>query len=221
MVMALSVFLSLLRQPRVVSFESSKRKYTNFTVGSVSEWREQQRMEEAAGLVHRSSNIMVPWHFCDICTIGIGPNHEHQHIYLYPVYREKVGLHGEKKRIVESGLLCICESCATWRERNLPEWLCVIGPWAWETNALIRKEGEELLPVPQDDGKLCAQLRLHAMEHIKFCAWYIVCLTAFSCNIPLSLLFNNFPQQENTAKADVKTVKELETLLRQQKGNAI
>lgn len=218
--MPLSIFLSFIRCPSIISFESPKRSYSNgFTV---HEWREQQKMEEAAGFVRRSDNILIPWHFCDLCTIGIGPDHEHQKIYLYPVYREKIGLHGERKRMTEVDILCICESCASWRERRLPEWLCVLGPWAWQTNALIRQEKEELAPVPQDDGSLRAKLRVQAMKYIEACGWYVVALTAFSLNISLSTLFQHLGLKEEKRdiatqqkKEGIRSIKDPGILLRQ------
>jgi len=188
--MSLSQFLALLHHPHIISFESSRRRHT---VGPVSFWRAQQKMEEAAGLVQPADKIMVPWYFCDLCMIGIGPDHEHQRIYLYPAYREQAGPRGERKRKIATDMFCICESCASWRERDLPEWLCVLGPWAWESDALIKEDDQEAVPVDPYDGKLRARLRLQASKHIENCGWYIIYLMAIAFNIPLGILFEAIP----------------------------
>jgi hypothetical protein len=173
-------------------------------------------MEEAAGFTDHDKKIMVPWHFCDLCLIGIGPEHIHQSIYLYPAYHEQAGPKGERKHIIGADMFCVCESCASWRERDLPEWLCVIGPWAWETNALIKSENEELASVPQSDGELRADLRARAIDHVEACGWYIIYLMSIAFNIPLQYLLFCIPlilEEEEARQPLPLTAKKISKLM--------
>ena len=113
----------------IISYESPQR----YTVMRVGDWRAQKRMDEAAGVRTNASKLLVPWFSCDLCCIGIGPNHEEQHLYLYPVLDELVKLRGKNAQKIDYDVFKICGDCARRKTRDLPDWLCVAEPGCWET----------------------------------------------------------------------------------------
>jgi len=173
--MNITRFLQSLLSPHpcVVSYESSRRAYS---VQPVRDWRAQKKEERAAGYTTSYGNILVPWFKCDLCTIGIGPNHEQQHLYLYPVYEEKVKHQGGGLQKRESEIYRICGECASWKSRQLPEWLCCIGPWCWETNDLLEYY-KESNPVSQKHA---------AVIHMEVCECLLIFVYAIAFNVRLS-----------------------------------
>lgn len=156
-------------EPIPISFASNQRKYS---VMPVRDWRAQDKMEKAAGRQTNTSKIMTDWFTCDLCRIGIGPNHCQQEVYLYPVYDQKAKLHGEGLGYVASDILHICGECATWKSRALPEWLCCIGPWAWETDRLV-------------DYYQATSRREAAVIHLEVCEWLLIFVYCIAWNISL------------------------------------
>lgn len=125
--MSIAFFLRFSR----ISYESPQR----FTVMRVGDWRAQKKMDEAAGVKTNASKLLVPWFTCDLCCIGIGPNHEEQYLYLYPVYDERVKLRGKTAQRIDYDVFKICGDCARRKTRDLPEWLCVAEPGSWEATS--------------------------------------------------------------------------------------
>jgi hypothetical protein len=118
----------------VISYESPRE----FTVMRVGDWRAQKKMDTAAGVETNASKLLIPWFTCDLCCIGIGPNHEEQCLYLYPVYDEKVKLYGKHAQKIEYDVFKICGDCAKRKNRDLPEWLCVAEPGCWEQMSRVK-----------------------------------------------------------------------------------
>jgi hypothetical protein len=129
-------------------------------------------MEKAAGHETNTSKIMTDWFVCDLCRIGIGPNHCQQEVYLYPVYDQKAKLHGEGLGYVASDILHICGECAMWKSRDLPEWLCCIGAWAWETDRLTNYYQTR-------------SRREAAALHVEVCDWLLIFVYCIAWNVPL------------------------------------
>jgi hypothetical protein len=177
--MQLLLFLRSLL-PHVISYESPQRKYS---VMRVRDWRAQDKMERAAGHETNTGSVMTDWFTCDLCRIGIGPNHCQQEVYLYPVYDQKAKLHGEGLGYVASDILHICGECASWKSRDLPEWLCCIGPWAWETDRL-------------SDYYQTRSRREAAVVHVEVCEWLLVFVYCIAWNVSIHDIWKIVIQEE-------------------------
>lgn len=89
------------------------------------DWKRERDAEASAGL-EESGHILVEALKCQVCNIGIGPNHLEQKLYVYPVYHKSMWDGDDNWVYVENTWMVCCGSCAHHKRRNLPDLFLLI-----------------------------------------------------------------------------------------------
>jgi len=102
----------------------------------VSKWREEKKAEKAAGYTPK---IMLDLFKCDLCDIGIGPNHKEQELHLWHVVDRTVKV-VDVRRYFKDNWLNVCEGCM--RFHKLPLDHLVVSPEDYLTRKLLDADGQ-------------------------------------------------------------------------------
>lgn len=91
-------------------------------------WRHYKSAEKSAGMESACDQVLVKYFTCDLCEIGIGPDHHEQELYFLPIVEGKECL-VDTVTIIKHKCLQICGGCA--RNRHLSEEHCIIPETLW------------------------------------------------------------------------------------------
>jgi hypothetical protein len=132
----------------------------NSSVQKSHEWFRDRQSEESAQLETAKGELIAAAH-CEICDIGIGPDHLEQELFVYPEHGERDVLciiQGREHLLTKEDIRAMggywfycCGGCARSRKRQLPESYCIYSYQHWTTNLLIQQEGEPLRALTDAD----------------------------------------------------------------------